>query len=86
LDEGGMGRPDIVDLARMNERDGLYDIHKLVFLIGNGDKFFFDTTNYDNCEYQVIQHNITQNEMIPYAEDFAEFLRKRIRELYGIRG
>ena len=85
LDEDNMGRPDIVDLATMNERDGLYDIKRLVFSIGNGENFFFDTTGNSNGEYQVFVHDITQDEMIPYAENFAEFLRKRIRELYGIR-
>jgi len=84
LDEDGTGRPDIVELARMNGRDGLYDISRLVFSIGNGENFFFDTTKHNNGEYQIVLHDITQDELIPYAENFAEFLRKRIRELYGV--
>ena len=85
LDEGDMGRPDIVDLARMNERDGLYDIRRLVFSIGNSETFFFDTIKYHGGEYEVVQHDFTQNEMIPYAVSFAEFLRKRICELYSLK-
>jgi hypothetical protein len=84
LDEGGMGRPDIVELARLNEQDGLYHIDRLVFCMGNAENFLFDTTRAKNGEYPVLLHDITQDELIPYAESFAEFLRKRIREVYSV--
>lgn len=38
-----------------------------------------------NGEYRVFVHDSAQDEMAPYAENFAEFLRKRISELHGIR-
>jgi hypothetical protein len=84
LDEGDMGRPDIVELARMNQHVGLYDKDRLVFSISNGENFFFATTKMENGEYRVFTHDITQNDMIPYARSFVEFLQKRIRELFGI--
>lgn len=84
LDEDGMGRPDIVELARMNEQDGLYNKDRLVFSMGNAENFFFDTTKLENGEYPVLVHDITQDEVIQYAGSFADFLRKRIRELYKI--
>lgn len=77
--------PDIVKLAGINKRDGLYNKEQLVFCMGNGENFFFDTTKDENGEYQVFQHDIIQNDLIPYAENFADFLRKRIRELFGAK-
>jgi len=76
--------PDIVELARMNEHDGLYYKDRLVFSMGNAENFFFDTTKMENGEYQVFTHDITQNDMTPYARSFVEFLQKRIRELCGV--
>jgi hypothetical protein len=76
--------PDIVNLAQINKRDGLYDIGRLVFCMGNGENFLFDTSKLENGEYRVFLHDIAQNELIPYAESFAEFLQKRIREVYRI--
>jgi antitoxin YobK len=74
--------PDIVQLAMTNERDGLYDLSRLVFCTGNGEDFFFDTRNLKNGEYPVFLREISQDEM-RYAESFADFLCRRIRELHG---
>jgi hypothetical protein len=84
LDENDMGRPDIVELARMNEQDGLCEKNKLVFSIGNAENFFFDLTVLKNGEYLVFTHDITQNDVVQYASNFADFLRKRIYELCGV--
>jgi hypothetical protein len=85
LDEGELGRPDLVELARLNEQDGLYTTARLVFAMGNAQNFFFDTTNDENGEYPVLEHDITQDEVQPYAKSFAGFLRKRIGELYAVK-
>lgn len=84
LDEKALGAADIVALAKTNEQDGLYDIGRLVFCMGNAENFFFDTTKLQSGEYPVILHDISQDDLIPYAVNFAEFLRKRIGELYGL--
>jgi hypothetical protein len=52
--------------------------------MGNAETFFFDTASLQAGECRVLQHDIDQSEMVPYAESFADFLRKRIRELYRI--
>jgi hypothetical protein len=84
LHDGDIGKPDIVELARMNEHDGLYGDGRLVFSVGNGENFFFDTTKMEHGEYRVVMHDIAQEDLIPYARSFEEFLCKRIRELYGV--
>lgn len=83
LEDGDEGRPDIVQLARTNESDGLYETDRLVFCIGNSENFYFDTTVLDNSgEYRVFQHEIGSDEQYLYAESFLSFLDRRIREMY----
>lgn len=85
LDEGGMGRPDVVELAKMNERDGLYGQERLVFCMGNAENFVFDTQSLeDDGEYEVLLHDIAGGEEIPYATSFTEFLQRRIKEVYRL--
>jgi hypothetical protein len=84
LDEGAMGRPDIVELAQMNERDGLYGKDRLVVCMGNTENFYFDTEHLDGGEYEVFLHELAGDEGMPYATTFAGFLERRIREVYGL--
>lgn len=84
LDEEGIGKPDIVALARMNESDGLYDRSRLLFSVGNEENFYFDTTEMHAGEYRIFTHDVAQNSSLPYAPSFADFLLRRIRELYGV--
>ncbi|MFI4849571.1 MAG: SMI1/KNR4 family protein [Gimesia chilikensis] len=82
LDEDGMGRPDLIELAHMNEQDGLYGRERIVFCMGNAENFVFDTENLDkNGEYAILLHEISGGEEIPYAASFVEFLQRRITEV-----
>lgn len=84
LDEENLGRPDVVELAKMNERDGLYGRSRLVFCMGNAENFAFDTRNLDgDGEYEVLLHDIACGDEVSYARSFTEFLKRRIKELYG---
>ncbi len=74
----------IVALAEINKRNALYDSNRLVFCEGNGEHFFFDTTKLQNGEYPVFLDEVGESGVNPYAKNFAEFLCRRIRELYGI--
>ena len=77
---------DILDLARIHKQHCLYDRGRLVVCTGNEENFFFDTTRLENGEYPVYRHDIGENDSVLFAQSFADFLRKRIRELYGIKG
>ncbi len=84
LEDGNIGRPDIVRLAKENEQNGLYGKERLVFCVGNSSNFCFDTENCDeNGEYKVMEHDIDSDEEYCYADSFAAFLERRIKALYG---
>ena len=83
IDEGNMGAPDLVELAQMNERDGREGIRHLVFAIGDGEQFYFATSERGaEGEYKVYLLDAGQGDPMPYANSFADFLRKRIKEMY----
>ncbi len=83
LDEGGMGRPDIVELAQANEQDGFHGLERLVFSIGNEENYYLDTTEGldESREYRVYLQECGQ-EPVEYANSFADFLQRRIKEVY----
>lgn len=77
-DEGDVWWPNIVELAQRNERNGFYGKERLQFYEGNEEEFLFDTQSRDeNGEFEVLYRE-DAGEEIPYAESFADFLRKRI--------
>lgn len=82
LDEEGIGKPDVVELATMNNSNGLYGQKRLVFCMGNAENFVFNTENLDDGgEYEVLLHDITAGEEIRFAVSFTEFLQRRITEV-----
>ncbi len=85
LDEFDSGRPDIVELAKLNDRETRDNRREVVFYIGNGEEFFFDTSALNAGEYPILYRETSDQDGLPYAASFADFLRKRIREVCGIR-
>lgn len=85
LDEPEMGRPDIVRLALDNQANRTFGLERLTFAIGNEEDFYFDTTEGPDHtgEYKVYLQEYGQEPFL-YADSFAEFLRRRIREVYRI--
>lgn len=84
LDEQELDVPDIVRLCKQNERQRGEEARKrLVFYVGNGVEFYFDTTAPDESEeYKVFEQEYGLPPRL-YAGSFAEFLRRRISEVIG---
>jgi antitoxin YobK len=85
LDVEDMGRPDIVEQAHINERNGLYGKDRLELYEGNEESFLFDMQSRDeNGEFGVLYYDSDRGEEEPYAGSFADFLRRRIKEKYRL--